>query len=400
MPQFQYSARAMNGRLVDGVLAADSRRDVLALLAKQALLPVSVEESRRGSTLQLRRVRGIAVASMFEMLADLLESGVELLKAIDILIDQTAQPALRSTLEDLRKQIADGRPLAEAMKTHPHVFNELSISMVRAGEEGGFLEDSLKRIAGFVEKQEELKGRVLGALAYPVFLLGVGALVVTGMIVFFVPKFAPLFDRMRSEGTLPAATILLLDFSDFLRVYGAWLVIGVCAVLLGLRQHLQSAEARRHIDRLRLRVRGVGGVVRSLAIARFCRVLGTLLMNGVPLLKSMRIARDATGNVVLSQAITQAAENVSAGKSLAEPLRVCGEFPREILEIISVGEQSNRLEVVLLNLADKLEQRTQRKLDVLMKLLEPGLMFVMAVIIGFLVIALLMPVFESSGGLS
>ncbi len=400
MPQFQYSARAMNGRLVDGVLAADSRRDVLALLAKQALLPVSVEESRRSSAARGRRIRGVAVASMFEMLADLLESGVELLKAIDILIDQTAQPALRSTLEDLRKQIADGRPLAESMKSHPHVFNELSISMVRAGEEGGFLEDSLKRIASFVEKQEELKGRVLGALAYPAFLLGVGALVVTGMIVFFVPKFAPLFDRMRSEGTLPTATILLLDFSDFLRVYGVWLVVGVGAVLLGLRQHLQSADARRHIDRLRLRVRGVGGVVRSLAIARFCRVLGTLLMNGVPLLKSMRIARDATGNVVLSQAIAQAADNVSAGKSLAEPLRACGEFPREILEIISVGEQSNRLEVVLLNLADKLEQRTQRKLDVLMKLLEPCLMLVMAVIIGFLVIALLMPVFESSGGLS
>jgi general secretion pathway protein F len=400
MPQFQYTARSLNGRLVDGVLAADSRQEVLGLLAKQSLLPVSVGEAKAGRSLQMRRVRGAVLASMFEMLADLLESGVELLKAIDVLIEQTAHPVLKATLEDLRKQVADGRPLADSMKCHPAVFSELSVSIVRAGEEGGFLEDSLKRIADFTEKQEELRGRVLGALAYPLFLLIAGAVVVTGMVVFFVPKFAPLFDRMRAEGTLPTSTILLLGLSDFLRTYGAWLVIVGCGLAFVTRQQMQSEHARRWIDTARLRIRGVGSVVRSLAMARFCRVLGTLLKNGVPMLKSLRIARDATGNVVLSQAIADAADNVSSGKSLSEPLRACGEFPREILEIIAVGEQSNRLETVLLNLADKLEHRTQRRLDVLMKLLEPSLMLVMAVVIGFLVMALLLPVFESSGGIS
>jgi general secretion pathway protein F len=400
MPQFHYKAREMNGRMVDGVLAADCRQDVLGLLSKQSLLPVSVAEASGGSQTRMGKVRGAALASMFEMLADLLESGVELLKAVDILIEQTANPVLKATLEDLRKQVADGRPLAEAMKSHLGAFSELSISMVRAGEEGGFLEDSLKRVADFTEKQEELRAQVLGALAYPLFLLIAGAVVVTGMIVFFVPNFAPLFDRMRAEGNLPTATILLLDFSEMLRTYGSWLVIAACILVFVVRHQLQTDAARIWIDTAPLRVYGIGGVVRSLAIARFCRVLGTLLKNGVPLLKSLKIAKDATGNRVLSAAISLAAENVSEGKSLTEPLRACGEFPREILEIISVGEQSNRLETVLLNIADKLEHRTQRRLDVLMKLLEPSLMLVMAVVIGFLVVALLMPVFESSGGIS
>jgi len=396
MPTFQYTACQRTGAKVSGTLTAITRQEALGTLSKQALLPIMVSEivERQFSS---GRLPAQARAAMFELLADLLESGVSLLNAMTILVEQTSHPVLQATLSNLRDQVADGRGLAEAMSTHRTVFSDLVVSMVRAGEEGGFLEEALQRLARFTERQEELRSRVIGAIAYPAFLAMAGVVVVTGMLTFFVPKFGPLFQRMRERGTLPQATQWLLATSELLRQYGIWMAVLVVTGVVGLRHWLQAPGARRHVDQCLLSCQGVGPVVRSLALARFCRVLGTLLKNGVPLLKSLRIARDATGNRVLSEAIGLAAENVSSGKTLAEPLRACGQFPRELLEMITVGEQANRLESILLDLADKLEDRTQRRLDMLLKLLEPCLMLVMAIVIGFLVVALLMPVFEGSG---
>ena len=396
MPTYQYTACQRTGAKVSGTLTAVSRQEALGVLSKQTLLPVSVSEvvERKATT---GRVPAQARAAMFELLADLLESGVSLLNAMTILVDQTSHPALKATLSDLRDQVADGRGLADAMATHRSVFSDLVVSMIRAGEEGGFLEEALQRLARFTERQEELRSRVIGAIAYPAFLAVAGVVVVTGMLTFFVPKFGPLFQRMRERGTLPQATQWLLATSDLLRQHGIWLGVILVTGIVWLRHWMQAPEARRQVDQCLLSCKGVGPVVRSLALARFCRILGTLLKNGVPLLKSLKIARDATGNRVLSDAIGLAAENVSSGKTLAEPLRACGQFPRELLEMITVGEQANRLESILLDLADKLENRTQRRLDMLLKLLEPCLMLVMAIVIGFLVVALLMPVFEGSG---
>tara|TARA_R110002072_G_scaffold303069_2_gene492692 strand:- start:18662 stop:19858 length:1197 start_codon:yes stop_codon:yes gene_type:complete len=396
MPQFQYTARRTSGEQTAGTLSAASRREALESLSQQSLLPVTIKEQaefRVGN----KRVKGAALAAMYELLADLLESGVALLKALDVLKEQTSHPLLQTTLGDIRSQVADGRSLAEAMRSHPAVFRELAVSMVHAGEEGGFLEDSLKRVARFTERQEEMKGRILGALAYPAFLLVAGFVVVTGMLAFFVPKFEPLFERMRDRGELPLPTILLLGVSNSLRTHGTWILLGVAIVAFAARHWLTSDHMRIRIDQLRLNVKGIGPIVRSLAIARFCRVLGTLLKNGVPILKSLEIAREATGNRALSATIGEAARNVSSGKSLAAPLAASGQFPRDVLEMITVGEQANRLESILLDVADKMERRTQRKLDVMVKLMEPALMMVMAVVIGFLVVALLMPIFESNG---
>lgn len=396
MPQFQYTARTASGEQTTGTLSALSRREALETLNRESLLPVTIKEQierRVGS----RRIKGVALASMYELLADLLESGVALLKALDVMKEQTAHPVLKTTLIDIRSKVADGLSLAEAMRSHPAVFRDLAVNMVHAGEEGGFLEDSLKRVARFTERQEEMKGRILGALAYPAFLLIAGLVVVTGMLAFFVPKFEPLFERMRDRGELPVPTILLLGVSDILRTHGAWILIAGAVCLFAGRNWLTSERTRLRIDQLRLSVKGIGPIVRSLAIARFCRVLGTLLKNGVPILKSLEIAREATGNRALSSTIGEAAQNVSSGKSLAAPLAASGQFPRDVLEMITVGEQANRLDSILLDVADKLERRTQRKLDVMVKLMEPALMMVMAVVIGFLVVALLMPIFESNG---
>ncbi|MEO1996370.1 MAG: type II secretion system F family protein [Planctomycetaceae bacterium] len=395
MPQFHYTARKASGEPTTGTVWASSRREALESLARQSLLPVTVQQQsqrRLG-----KRVPGSALAAMYDLLADLLESGVAPLKALDVLTEQTAHPVLQAALMDIRKQVAEGHALSDAMRSHPDIFRELSISVVQAGEEGGFLEDALKRIARLTDRQEELKSRVLGALAYPAFLLVAGFAVLAGMLAFFVPKFEPLFDRMQARGELPLPTVVLLDVSHTIRSHGGWIVLALGIVVFAARHWLASETTLQRFDRLRLKITGLGPIVTSLAISRFCRVLGTLLANGVPILKSMDIARKATGNRAMSAAIAHAAHSVSSGNSLAAPLAASGYFPRDVLEMITVGEQANRLETILLNVADKLDLRTQRKLEVLVRLLEPALMVLMAALIGLLVIALLMPIFESNG---
>jgi general secretion pathway protein F len=400
MPEFQYIAREVSGGQVTGVISATTQQDALSSLAQKHLFPVRIdlaEEAKAQQKYAGKRVKPRVLAIFYAQLADLLKSGVPLLRSLDLLHEQATSPALQLVLEDVRAQVADGTPLFESMKRHPRCFSELVVSMIRAGEEGGFLEEVLKRVAGFTEHQEELKGRVVGAMVYPVFLLVFGGLIVAVLLVYFVPKFEPIFARMAERGTLPWATTALLGFSEAAQKY--WFV---CAALLaaayfGIQHYARTPEGRHRLDLLRLNAFGAGRILRSLSIARFCRILGTLLHNGVPILQSLRIAKDATGNVILADAIETAAEHVSEGKSLARPLSASGQFPKEIVEMISVGEEANNLEEVLINVADNLERRTNRELDVAVRMLEPLLLLVMAAIVLFVVIALLLPIMQTSG---
>lgn len=403
MPDFQYTARELSGRQVSGVLTAVSEQDAVSSLATKALFPIKIGLAPTETAKQKqvgRRVGAAHLATFFAQLGDLLHSGVPLLRSLEILERQTNKPALAMVLQQVREDVADGTRLAEALRSHPRVFGELAVSMVRAGEEGGFLEDVLKRIAQFTEQQEDLKGRVVGALAYPLFLMVIGGLVVTGLIAFMVPQFEPIFERLREKGELPFATQLLMAFSAGLQKYWFWALFPIFGGVWWLKNYAESDAGRIVFDRVRLNIPGAGPIFRSLAISRFCRILGTLLKNGVPILPSLRIAKDATGNRILSSAIGAAADNISAGKSLAKPLSTCGQFPVEVVEMISVGEEANNLEQVLLDIADGMERRTYRRLELFVRLLEPMLLLVLAVMVLFLVIALLLPVFQSAGALN
>ncbi len=403
MPEFQYIAKELSGREVTGVLTAGSEQEAINSLSVKALFPTRIalaEAEVRQKAAAGKRVAARHVAGIYSQLGDLLASGVPLLRSLEILEQQSSKPAVTGVLQDVRQQVAEGTRLADAMRRHPKVFNELSISIVRAGEEGGFLEEALKRVSIFTEHAEDLKNRVVGAMAYPLFLTGACILIVAGILTFLVPKFAPIFERLRERGELPMATVLLLSGSDFLQQYGIWLLAGLVAVTVWAWKFMKTDEGRLLIDGWRLKIKGLGPIVRNLAIARFCRILGTLLRNGVPILQSLRIAKDATGNRVLSAAIGTAAENISAGKSLARPLGGSGHFPREVVERIAVGEEANNLEQVLLNIADNMELRTYRDLDLFVKLLEPVMLLVMGVVILFIMIALLLPVMNSAGALN
>lgn len=400
MPDFQYIARELSGQQVTGVVTAGSQQEALATLAARQLFPIQVdlaESARKEQKVAHRRVSARALAVFYAQLADLLKSGVPLLRSLELLEKQAVHPTLQLVIREVKEEVADGSRLYDALRRHPRVFSELVVSMVRAGEEGGFLEDVLKRVAAFTDHQEDLKGRVVGAMIYPAFLAVFGTIIVAVLLVKFVPKFQPMFANMAERDSLPWATTALLAMSDAAQRYWVVAALVLFAAGWGLVQWRESERGRLAVDRFRLRMWGLGRIVRTLAIARFCRILGTLLKNGVPILQSLKIAKDATGNLVLSRAIESASENISAGKSLARPLAASRIFPEEVVEMISVGEEANNLEEVLVDIADNLERRTNRELDMAVRMLEPLMLLVMAAIVLFVVIALLLPILQSSG---
>jgi general secretion pathway protein F/type IV pilus assembly protein PilC len=336
------------------------------------------------------------MATFFSQMADLLRAGVPLLRCIEILERQSTNAALAEILREVHIKVADGETLADALATFPRAFNELSVSMVRAGQEGGFMEDVLERIAQFTEHQEDLKAKVIGALAYPVFLAVVAFLVLMVLVVFFVPLFEPVFKGLQEKGELPMLTVGLVGVSHLIINY--WFVFPFLAIgaVVAYWQVTSSQAARFWIDSMRLRLPVIGQVYLNFALSRFTRILGTLLRNGIPILQSLKIAKDSMGNRVLSAAIAEAAEHVTAGDKLAVPLANCQYLPRDIVEMISVGEESNQLEKVLLDTADALDKRTSRQLELMIRLLEPLMLLVMAVVILLVVLGLLLPVFKMS----
>ncbi len=402
MPDFRYSARELSGQAVSGVLTAGTERDALSQLAAKGLFPLQIQVAETTKVQQAskrKRVSGRVLATFYTQLADLLRSGVPLIRSLDILERQARNLTMKTVIQEVRAAVADGSRLAEAMRQHPTIFTELTISIIRAGEEGSFMEDSLGRIAEFTEHQEELKGKVVGAMAYPAFLVVVGALVVTVMLVYFVPKFEPMFARLKEAGQLPWATTALLAASNTLTEYG--LVMGLVVAIGGTIAYLNiDWKAHRYeLDRVRLKLPAIGSLTRSLGVARFCRVLGTLLHNGVPLLTSLKIAKDATGNMVLAEAIAKASDEVTSGKSLAKPLLASGQFPPDVIEMVAVGEEANNLEHVLISVADKMEKTSNRQLDMVVRLLEPAMLVVMAGVILFIVVALMLPIMNSSSSM-
>jgi general secretion pathway protein F len=398
MTEFSYQALSPNGQRSQGTLTAISEREVLSLLDARGLYPVHVAPIKslrivRGSR---RRVRPRYMATFFSQLADLLQSGVPLLRSLDILQRQSSLPALAEVLQDVRARVADGSGLSEAMAQHPRAFNELAVSMVRAGQEGGFLEDVLRRIADFTEHQEDLKAKVVGAMAYPAFLAVVGTLVLFILVIFFVPKFEPIFEKLREKDELPWLTVALIGTSHFFISYW-WLVLGlVVGAIVLFVSWARTPGGRFTLDSWRLRLPSAGKIYLNLAVSRFSRILGTLLHNGIPILRALDIAKDSTGNRVLTAAIVKAGENVTAGNTLAQPLSACKYFPRDVVEMVAVGEESNHLEKVLIDIANALDKRTSRQLELFVRLLEPMMLLVMAGLTLIVVAGLLLPVFKMS----
>ena len=291
-------------------------------------------------------------------------------------------------VKELREDVAGGMSLGDAMAKHPRVFSPLHSSMTRAGEQGGFLEDVLHRIAIFCEKQDELRNKVIGAMIYPAILVFAGSGVVLLLLTVVVPK---LREHLRPE-TFNILTKGVFGVCDLLRDHWMALLMLACAILFGLTTWVKSAAGRRAYERFKLRAPVMGKIVTMVAICRFCRILGTMLHNGVPILQALKISKDSAGNRILAQSIEEAADSVKKGAALSAPLRESGLFPLTVLDMIAVAEESNNLETVLVQIADTNEARTARSIELGVRILEPVLLLVMALVVFCIAVALLLPI--------
>lgn len=396
MPDYVYTAKTVTGNDVTGKLTANTKREALETLHRLSLFPVRVDDAQRGQiTIKLfnRHVADSRVAAILEQLADLLENGVPVLAAFQILIKQTTHPVLHDVLTDIHDQIADGEAIDNAFSSHSNIFNDLTISIIRAGAEGAFLEDALRRTAKFLEQQAELKGKIISAMIYPSILFFVGISVVVVLLIFFVPQFMPFFDQMTAAGhPLPLTTQSLLWMRDILVGYGIYFVGAAVFLGIWIQGQLSTTWGSRMMDRIKLRLPLLGSILLNSAVSRFCRVLGTLLENGVPILRSLDISSQSTGNTILADAVKRSAENVSSGEPLSKPLADSGIIPLQVMAMIAVAEESNTLENVLVNIADTIERNTARQLDTIIRLIEPLMLLVMAGAVFYIIVSMLLPI--------
>ena len=379
------------GKSVSGVLTAENYQVALRMLDEQALFPINVAEGIEAGGLSFRsrhRVKARHLTTFYSQLAVLLGSGVPMLRSLDVLSKQGSGGALSNMVKELREDVAGGTALGDAMAKHPRVFSPLQASMVRAGEQGGFLEDVLARIAIFSEKQDELRNKVLGAMIYPALLVCVGSGIVALIMLVVVPKIRQF---LRPE-TFNPFTVAVFWVCDLLQAHYIAIAIAAIAMGVGLSSLLQTKWGRRGFARFKLRAPVLGKILTMVAICRFCRILGTLLHNGVPILQSLKIAKDSAGNEILAEVIEEAGDSVRKGAALSAPLNECGLFPPVIVDMIAVAEESNNLETVLVQIADTNEARTARSIDLAVRVLEPILLTIMASMVFCIAVALLLPI--------
>lgn len=395
MATFAYKARGADGQAVNGMLVADSQVAAARMLDERALLPIEVEEVKAQGTSILtgkaRRISQSRVGVIYEQLADLLRAGVPVLRALNVLAKQSGGSGLSRVLREVHDAVAGGDTLADAMDRHPQAFRPLHVSMIRAGEKGGFIEDVLSRLSEFIARQDALRNKFVGSMIYPCILLLAGLGAVTGLMLFVVPRIRELLE---SQPNLPAPTKIVFFASAIVGEHYVAMLAVVAVLVFAVVGFFQSALGKRAWATLQIRTPGVGKVYTMVSLCRFCRIFGTLLANGIPMLSALKISRDSTGNAILAETIDQAAEAVNRGDPLTAPLSASGLFPPAMIDMIAVAEESNTLEKVLVEISNTQEERTGRQIDLLVRMLEPLMLLVMGVMVMFIAIALLVPILQ------
>ena len=388
MPKFQYTARNLSGGKVSGNVEAEGEIAAARLLENRELFPIDVWNSEAGESAASfrRRISSRDLGVMYGQLSDLLGSGVPLLRSLKSLVKSTVNKRLAVVLREIHNEVADGQSLHKSMAAHQDIFPTLHTVMVQAGERASFLDDVLESLSVFLERLDELQGKVLGALVYPSMLVLLGGSVMIGE-----PMLAGI------DKPMPTEIVFLL--SKIVRRY--WLIIaaGIGGLFAVFWSVLQSQAGKQAMERWRLKIPVAGNALRMVAITRFCRILGTMLANGVPILQALAISRDATGSALLAKNIDEAIENVRAGEPLTEPLKAGGMFPEQVIAMISVAEESNQMQKVLLQIADSVERRTNQQVDQAVRLIEPAILCLVAAGIGFLALGLLLPIFTMASSL-
>ena len=402
MPVFEYTALDSRGKTTSGIIDAEGAQAARQKLRTSGIFPVSIKEtleatpkkaSRRFAlTRGLGRVKPVEVSMMTRQLATLIGAGFPLVSALDALIPQTKSHGFKKILAQTKNLIVEGSSFAQALSKYPGAFSPLYVNMVRAGETSGTLEIVLERLADITEKQQALMNRIQTALAYPIFMMVIGTVVLLVLMIYIVPSITSIFADM--DQVLPTPTRILIFLSDFFKSYWWSVLIVFVATGVFFNRAKKTTKGRYWIDKTTLLLPGMGILAKKLAVARFARTLGSLLENGVSMLIAMDIVKNIAGNILIADSVETAAIEVGNGQALAAALSGSGIFPQLSIQMIQVGEQSGQLENMLTKIADVYDNEVETSILRLTSYLEPVMILVMGSIVGFIVLSICLPIFE------
>ena len=401
MAHYKYAARNTSGKTVEGVIEAPAQRIAAEKLRTQRLTVLTINEMKAGEENALARLnpfkKGVASKDLVvfsRQLATLVSAGVPIVQGLNILGEQIQSPIFRQIINAIRTDIESGIAIADAMKRHPKAFSELYVSMIRAGETGGVLDAILERLSAYLEAAEELKGKVKGAMVYPLVVSGVATAVTLFLLIAVIPTFKNVFASFGGE--LPMPTRILLMISDFLRHNFLFLLAIPIGVVIGIRKWYKTEKGVAIIDGLLIRLPVIGDLLKKVAVSKFTRTLGTLIKSGVPILQALDTVAKTSGNKVVENAIMSARESIREGEKIADPLKESGIFPPMVIQMISVGEETGNLEIMLTKIADFYDQEVDTAVKAMTSLIEPVIICVMGVVIGSIVICMFLPIFQMS----
>ncbi|MBV9852593.1 MAG: type II secretion system F family protein [Armatimonadetes bacterium] len=396
MATFVYDALDAQGRSVKGKIEADNEQIVLAKLHEQRFHVVDLSEARGSlkarAAAKSQKVKLQSLVVFSRQFATMIDAGIAIIKCLDILEGQTKEESLKGVIAAVRKDVKGGLSLTDALAKHPHVFSKLYVNMIRAAEIGGILDVILDRLAGFLEKEMEIKGKIKSAMMYPTIVLVFAGFMVVALFLFVLPRFKEIFASMDVE--MPAVTQALFASSDWLRAYW-WvvLILGV-GVYVGVKQYGRTVTGRYKLDQLKLKLPIFGDLVLKMSVSRFSRTFGTLIASGVPMMRSLEIIGETSGNAVLAEAIGNARSSIREGAKISQPLANSGLFPAMVTHMIDVGEETGRLSEMLSKVADFYDNEVDAMVKGLTSLIEPMLIVFMGVLVGFIAISVMTPIFK------
>jgi type IV pilus assembly protein PilC len=405
MATFVYTGKSVAGEIRKGELEAVSLAQATAALRRQQVIPSTLSEKKSFfaslNEINLKipglgaRITNKDLVIFSRQFATMIDAGLPLVQCLDILAGQQDNAEFKKVLVDVKSSVEGGSTFADALSKHPKVFDDLFVNLIAAGEVGGILDVILNRLSAFLEKAEKLKGKVKGAMTYPVVVIIIACLVVTGLLVWIVPIFEDMFSGFGSA--LPLPTQIVVIMSDFIKDYW-YLIIGfIIGTGVGFNRAYKTKKGRWYIDKISLKLPVFGDLVRKTAVARFTRTLGTMLSSGVPILEGLEVVSKTSGNVVIEDAVMKARTSLSQGKTLADPLMETNVFPGMVTQMIAVGESTGALDTMLSKIADFYEDEVDAAVDALTSMIEPLLMVFLGVVVGGLVIALYLPIFSLAG---
>ncbi len=397
MAIFRYKAVNAHGVFSEGQVDAVDTRSVVSRLQTMGLIPVSIDEpagqrATRSKKIYLQRVSKKDILFFTEELSTLIHAGLPLYRSLTIAAELASKPALRTVIHDVLNQIKAGKSLAESLAAHPRHFTRLYVNMVRAGEAGGVLDVILQRLVEFERSADELRSYLVSALIYPVLLTGVGLTSIGILLYFVIPKFAGIFEEMGAA--IPPATMAMLWVSKMTRSYW-WIGIGsIAGIVTAVRYSITTPGGRRIWDALKLKLPVLGTTVLKMEMARFARTLGTLLTSAVPLISGVRIVQDIASNKIVAEGISKIADGAKRGEGVSRPMREAGVFPALAIHLVEVGEETGRLDTMLLQVADVYEKDVKTSIKALTSIFEPAIILVMGIIVGTVVLSMLMAIFS------